>query len=148
VHLRRALLLFAIVLGLAALAASVSRPGEESTEREAAQSDSPAETTVEEPPTASPGSSVDAGLSEVTFAAGSDDTRRLQPGPATVLVEVDEPGQVEIPDLGLSQSGEPLTPARFEIFASEPGRHEIAFTPADGDESRGVGTLVIEASPG
>jgi hypothetical protein len=63
-------------------------------------------------------------------------------------VEVDEPGQVEIPDLDLSAPGDPLTPARFEIYSSESGAHKVLFTPAAGDESREVGTLVLEPEGG
>jgi hypothetical protein len=51
---------------------------------------------------------------------------------------------VAIPDLGLSGYGEPLTPARFDVLASEPGRHEIEFTPAAGDETGVAGSLVVE----
>ena len=70
-HVRRALLLFAIVLGLAAIAASVSRSPEESGER--------TERPVEPPaPTISPGTSVSSpGTAELSFDAGRDQTRRL-----------------------------------------------------------------------
>ena len=151
VHLRRALLLFAIVLGLAAIAASVSRPRDGADERatSAPSASPPAQT--ESGPTVSPGSA-DSGepLAEVTFGdSGREPTRRIAMDQATtVLVEVDEPGEVEIPDLGLSAPGEPLTPARFEIFGSEPGTHEVLFTPASGDEADEVGTLAIELDEG
>jgi hypothetical protein len=150
VHLRRALLLFAIVLGLAAIAASVSRPGEERTDAVPAPG-LPPPTETDKAPTVSPGNA-DAGerLAQVTFGdAAREPTRRVSAGQATtVLVEVDEPGQVEIPDLGLSAPGDPLTPARFEIFRSQSGAHEVLFTPASGDESRAVGTLAIEPDAG
>lgn len=150
VHLRRALLLFAIVLGLAAIAASVSRPQDPASERATPDPVAPA-TETERTPTVSPGS---AGTSEpprqVTFAdAEREPTRRVPAGQATtVLVEVDEPGEVEIPDLGLSASGDPLTPARFEIFRAEPGTHEVLFTAATADEPDEVGTLAIEPEEG
>ena len=150
-HLRRALLLFAIVLGLAALAASVSRPRDDASERATPAPGFPPPTETESSPTVSPGGA-DASepLAHVTFEdTEGKRTRRVPAGQATtVLVEVDEPGQVEVPELGLSASGDPLTPARFEIFSSEPGTHEVLFTPAAGDESSRVGTLAIEPDGG
>ena len=146
-HLRRALLLFAIVLGLAAIAASVSRPREGVSERATPAPGFPPPTETDQTPTVSPGSAGPSRpLTQVTFDdSARKPTRRVPAGQATtVLVEVDEPGQVEIPDLGLSAPGDPLTPARFEIFASESGSHEVLFTPAAGDESREVGMLAIE----
>ena len=151
VHLRRALLLFAIVLGLAAIAASVSRPREERSDQPASAPGFPPPTETEKTPTVSPGNA-DPGepLAQVTFGdEARKPTRRVAAGQATtVLVKVDEPGQVEIPDLGLSGPGDPLTAARFEIYRSEPGAHEVLFTPAAGDESREVGTLAIEPDGG
>ena len=143
-HLRRALLLFAIVLGLAAIAASVSRPRDTAGERAA-----PTTTESRPAPTVSPGNaSTGEPPVEVAFddAARGEPTRRLPAGQAaTVLVEVEEAGQVEIPDLGLSATGDPVTPARFDVFGSAPGSYEIRFTPASADESDTVGTLAIEA---
>ena len=147
-HLRRALLLFAIVLGLAAIAASVSRPREESGERSTPPPGFPPPTEREKPPTASPGPAVHTEVTELSFDASRDETLRLATGPATVTVEVEEAGQVEIADLGVSAAGEPLTPAIFDLFVSESGRYEITFTPAAGDESRSAGTLVVETGPG
>jgi hypothetical protein len=140
VHVRRALLLFAIVLGLAAIAASVSRSPEESGERAERPAEPPA-------PTVSPGASVfSAGTVELSFDAERDQTRRLDSGrPAVVFVEVDEPGLVEIPDLGRSAAADPLTPARFDLLVSEPGRFDITFTAADGSVSEPAGTLAVRA---
>jgi hypothetical protein len=151
VHLRRALLLFAIVLGLAAVAASVSRPRDGASERATPSPGFPPPTETERAPTVAPGRA-DTGepLAQVTFDdADGKPARRVAAGEATtVLVEVDEPGQVEIPDLGLSAPGDPLTPARFEIFGSKAGTHEVLFTSASGDESTEVGTLTIESDGG
>ncbi len=150
VHLRRALLLFAIVLGLAAIAASVSRPRDNASER-ATPGPVPPPTETQREPTVSPGT---AGTgdppAQVTFDdTAREPTRRVPAGQATtVLVEVEEPGEVEIPDLGLSATGDPLTPARFEIFGAEPGTHEVLFTAAAADESDEVGTLAIEPDEG
>jgi hypothetical protein len=144
VHLRRALLLFAIVLGLAAFAASVSGPGSDSGDSEQAATPPP----TQGAPTVSPGP---AGRSPVTlrFNAEREQVRRLEVGrAATIQVSVNEPGQVEIPLLGLTSTAEPVTPARFEIFASVAGRFPIGFTPAGGQESVPAGILdVTPAGP-
>jgi hypothetical protein len=151
VHLRRALLLFGIVLGLAAIAASVSRPRDDAGERATSAPSAPPAAQTERKPTVSPGSADSGGArADVVFgASGGQPTRRIPVHAAsTVLVEVDEPGQVEIPDLGLSAPGDPLTPARFEIFASEPGTHEVLFVPATDDGSDEVGTLAVGPDEG
>jgi hypothetical protein len=141
VHIRRALLLFAIVLGMAALVASLSRPAEERTTTDAR----------EEPgrgsATAAPGPPTDSPPRPVSFDAGSTERRRLPAGQAATLeVSVEQPGSVEIPGLGLSASTDEHTPARFEVFPTRSGRYEILFTPADGDESRPAGTLVVTSA--
>jgi hypothetical protein len=145
VHIRRALLLFAIVLGLAAIATSVSRSPEESGETES-QPAVPSE--AEHPPSVSSGDAAPvSGVRQLVFEADRDQTRRLDAGqPATVLVEVDEPGLVEIADLGLSAPAEPLTPARFPILTSNPDRVEITFTAVEDDVPEPAGTLVVRES--
>jgi hypothetical protein len=140
VHLRRALLLFAIVLGLAAIAASVSQQPRESGERaERPPAPAPEETpSVSAPPAR--------GTVELTFNAEREKSRSLDSGrPATVFVEVDEPGLVEIPDLGLSSPADPLTPARFDVLVSRPGTHPIVFTPVSEDAAKPAGVLVVES---
>jgi hypothetical protein len=140
VHVRRALLLFAIVLGLAAIAASISRTPDESRERAARP---PAQTGTDSAPSLAPGNAP-ASVLELTFNAEDDQRRRLQEEqPGTVFVEVDEPGLVEIPDLGLSAPADDLTPARFEVLIPEPGRFEITFTPVANDVPEPAGTLVV-----
>ncbi|MGH2716387.1 MAG: hypothetical protein ACRDM7_21380 [Thermoleophilaceae bacterium] len=138
-HLRRALLLFAIVLGLAAITASVSRPDEDSS------SPPPPPTVAEQPePTVEPGSAAPEAPGTLVLDTGPRERVRVEPGqPVTLEVSVDEPGLVEIPTLGLSAFGEPLTPARFEILTSDSGRLEVTFTPVDTDESEPAGTLVV-----
>ena len=137
-HVRRALLLFAIVLGLAALAASLSRTNEDDPLKpETAPRSEPTTPRVSPAPAPAP-------PEELAFDAAEDDVEELDEGrPATVEVTVDEPGQVEIPLLGLSAAAEPLTPARFDVLPSESGRYELTFTPAAGDESRPAGTLDV-----
>jgi hypothetical protein len=143
VHLRRALLLFAIVLGLAAIAASVSRPRDTSED----PSRAPPITEAEQPPTAAPGTAAPAtpAAVELTFFAGDPEAQRIRAGQAaTVYVEVEEPGQVAIPDLGMSAAAEPLTEARFDVLTRETGRHPILFEPAGADDAQvRVGTLVV-----
>ena len=138
-HIRRALLLFAIVLGMAALVASFSRPAEEGTKTETTAQPGPGSET------ATPGPPTDTPPRPVSFEAGSAERRRLTAGRAATLeVSVEEPGSVEIPGLGLSASTDEHTPARFELFPTRAGRYAILFTPADGDESRPAGTLVVD----
>jgi hypothetical protein len=141
VHLRRALLLFAIVLGMAALVASLSRPIEERR----------GQTTASEPREPGPPEAAPAPAPElpptVTFDAVKDESRRVAAGSAaTVEVSVDEPGDVAIPGMGLIEPAEPLTPARFDILANSPGRYELTFTPADGDPSEPAGSLVVTSA--
>jgi hypothetical protein len=145
VHIRRALLLFAIVLGLAAIAASVSRSPDDSGDGEPPPG---VQSEPEEAPSVSAGDAPPvSGLRELEFDAERDQTRRLAAGqPATVFVEVDEPGLVEIADLGVSAPAEPLTPARFEILTSHPDRYTITFTAAGDDLPGAAGTLVVRES--
>ena len=141
-HIRRALLLFAIVLGMAALVASFSRPPEERTATE--QSQQPSQEPG--PETAAAPAPVDTPPQPISLDATSRDRRRLEQGrAATVEVAVDEPGSVEVPDLGLTSSADEHTPARFEVFPTRAGSYAILFTPADGDRSRPAGTLVVTA---
>jgi hypothetical protein len=138
VHLRRALLLFAIVLGTAALVASLSQPAEERTETK--------QTAEPSAPTATPTPSSRPEL-PISFDAGRDESRRMRAGQAATLeVTVTEPGSVEIPDLGLSSPAAPLTPARFEVLPAEPGDYEIVFTAAAAAETEPAGRLVVTSA--
>jgi hypothetical protein len=140
VELRRVLLLFAIVLGVAAVITSVSQPRNPGGERDAAPAGPPSTPRAEPGPGAPP-------RAELEIEDGARPAlERLEIGrPATLSVKVREPGFVEIPSLGLSGFGEPLTPARFEILAREQGSHTVRFTPSGQSESRTIGTLRIEA---
>jgi hypothetical protein len=136
VELRRALLLFAIVLGLAAIVTSVSRP------ERAPRDDGSALPDASEP-------EVGAGPlggrpAPIRFSASEPKVRRLEAGrPATVTVNVPAPGLVELKGLGLSSAAEPLTPARFDVLEEDPGRYEVSFTPTKGDEARRAGPLRV-----
>jgi hypothetical protein len=137
VHLRRALLLFAIVLGLAALVASVSSP------RDERKQSTPPPATGDRAPTVTPGAARP-NAARVVFPATRRATRRLDAGrPAVVVVEARTAGQAEIPRLGLSAPAERRTPARFDVLTTRPGRYEIRFTPAEGGETILAGTLIV-----
>jgi hypothetical protein len=139
VHLRRALLLFAIVLAMAALAASLSRPLEP--RRTPANQREPrdrAPATVSAQPAPPP---VPAPLE---LDATKNRAVRMPAGHAATLeVSVPEAGNVAIPDMGLSAAADRFTPARFDIFASKPGRYELRFTPAVGGPEETAGRLVV-----
>jgi hypothetical protein len=133
VHLRRALLLFAIVLGLAALATSVSRPSRESPERERSAGPVTREASPQEPGT-------DGDLRLPTRAKRP---LLIRTGEAvSVQVPVPEPGLVELPGLGLSSPAERPTPARFDLLINDPGIYRVRFTPAGAGASRYLGRIV------
>jgi hypothetical protein len=146
---RRAVLLFAIVLGLAAIASSIMRPSDRAgggtdadsaTETTGGSSARPAATPVPGAPPVGP--------TTIRFSSSRKvKLRKLERGrPATVVVAVDAPGQVEIPSLGLSQPAEPVTPARFDLLVSQAGRHAIVMRPADSAAAAArIGTLKIVA---
>jgi len=129
VKLRRALLLFAVVLGLAAIVVSFSRPAK----RDVGSSDpSQAQRSTAEPEL-------------ISFSATAQPrTQRLAANrAAAVTVEVTRTGQVDVPGLGLTAAAEPLTPARFDVLESQAGDYTVRFTPAADSEARTVGTLKI-----
>lgn len=131
-HLRRAVLLFAIVLGLTAVAASLAPP-----QRQAA---APQPAPV---------------LAAPSTAATSPRTVRLtaQPGRrlpvlavrtgehVLVIVDSSSAGQVSLPGLGRISDIEPGTPAGFDLFVPQSGRYAVQFIPPLGEPSR-IATLV------
>jgi hypothetical protein len=142
VHLRRALLLFAIVLGLAAIAASLSRPSNQPRQNPPPTTPSPMRT--EKPQLAPGGASASGPPEPLLLSAKRHETRHLRAGqPATLEVAVDEPGQVQLAALGMSSTAEPHTPARFDILVRDQGRYPVNFTPSGGDETRPAGTLIV-----
>lgn len=81
----------------------------------------------------------------VRFVAGRGPgaVRRVARGEhVTVTVEVDQPGQVVAPELGLSAPANPRTPASLDLFAGRPGRFALILEPTDGILRR-AGTLVV-----
>jgi hypothetical protein len=138
-------MLFAIVLGMAALVASLSRPPADRAKTEPRTEPGPG-TAPSGPATARP-APADTSRRPLSFDAASRDRRRAPVDRAATLeITVDEPGSVEIPDLGLSATTDEHAPARFEIFPTRAGNYEILFTPARGDESRPAGSLVVTAA--
>jgi hypothetical protein len=129
-------MLFALVLGLTALAASIApapRVGETET--------TPA------PPAAPPAPSTDEpGEVQVKFRAprarGKPPARKVVPGrPLVVEVASKAPGQVRIPRLGRIASVTETVPARFSVLAPAAGRYDVLFEPTGGEIER-VGSIV------
>ena len=140
--MRRAILLFAIVLGLAAVATSISRPQDPPVEEHPDRAQRrPGASSL---PTANPRP---AGARERVLAfraRGQPRIRYLPAGRAAIVkVSVPQPGEVELEGLGLSAPAEPLTPARFEVLATEQDRHRVRFSPVAGGEARTAGVLQV-----
>ena len=130
-HLRRALLLFALVLGLTALATAVA-PTPKSQDNG----------TVEAPPPRSPLPSPTVVTFEAPAKHGQVPHRNVSAS-ANVIVRVEsaEGGQASIP--GLAQLGTVAvgSPAEFNLLDVNPGTYDVMFQPALGTPAR-VGRLV------
>ena len=125
VQLRRVLLLFALVLGLSALVASLA----------------PSPDTDEEPPAETVAAPPSARAEPVDVSLAG--TQRVPLGARLSLeVPVRRPGDVVLHSLGLRQSADPLAPARFELLAEPPGSHPVTLVPLEGQE-RVLGRLVF-----
>jgi len=132
VHVRRALLLFAIVLGFAALAAAISQ--------------APRRTGANRAPIAAPlpEAEVRPPVRLELSARGRPRSLRLAAGnAATLTVSVPEPGQVELQDPALTSPAEPSTPASFPLLIDRPARYPVLFTAVDSDEPRRIGTVIV-----
>ena len=127
-QIRRVLLLFALVLGLSALVASLAPPPED------ADRGQTTETTVAAPPPP-PGPAMQR-MTVRMPARGLGAprvTRRVREGSSFSLeVPVREAGDVVVDELGLRQSVDPRTPARFYLLADPAGRYTVAFVPVLG----------------
>jgi hypothetical protein len=146
VHLRRALLLLALVFGLAAVVASLSAPPEPAGENAAAPP-------LRAPrPAPSPGAG---GAYDGRGAVGLDlDARRRRAAPVrrelpvgthvVASVLVDAPGEASIEGLGLVAFAEPRAPARFDLLLDAPESYDVRFDPLGEDPPRTVATLVAE----
>ncbi len=150
-EIRRAILLFAVVLGVAAVVSTITRPPERGSDAvsESSGGKQTGAATTPSSSTPAPGTRTPQPTT-VEFGSGAKPpTRTVEVGqPATVLVEVGTPGQVDIPSLGLTDTAEPLTPALFEVLATAKGEHAILAQPAGSDSPPAkVGTLkVVPAS--
>jgi hypothetical protein len=128
VHFRRAILLFALILGLAALVAAVSPT-------RVARGPAIA------PPTA--GSGTEPAIRELAFSVGGKRVRRAREGEHVVLSVASEAGGLAtIPRLGRTASVGPAAPAQFDLLAPAPGRYDVMIEPSGASEPRRVGTLV------
>jgi hypothetical protein len=135
-HLRRALLLFALVLGVSALVASLAPPPPER------RSTPKRPTPTGEAPQAQPRERL-GGPARVDFGRG---TKRVDvPAHVIVTVRVPQAGHVELSGLDQVGSAEPGTPATFDLFLGQPGRYAVAFAPARGGAPRRLGTLVARS---
>ena len=144
-ELRRALLLFAIVLGLAAIVSSLARPP--ASEEQADRAEPPAQSAGPTQPTA--GSRPARRTPVIRFGTAREPkTETLKAGTAaTVRVRVQEPGQVSIEGLGLIGQAASLTPARFDVLSTRPGRYEVRFTAVSDGRSRLLGFLQVVPAP-
>jgi hypothetical protein len=132
VHLRRAILLFALVLGLTALAAAVSPTRNATT---------PTTPTVSP---STPAATAEPRAVEFVSASGAPQVRRARTGEHIVLmVTAPQGGLVTIPRLGRTASVSAAAAARFDVLAPAPGRYDLLLTPSGGSGEPGpVGTLV------
>jgi len=147
-ELRRALLLFAIVLGLAAVVSSVANPPVRKGDRAA---DEPAPTAPRSSPSRPTARARPAAgrITDIRFVVGKRrSTETVQAGTAnTVTVSVEEAGQVSIDGLGLIAQADPLVPARFDVLSTTPGRYPVRFRAVPDTESRLLGVLQIVPAP-
>jgi hypothetical protein len=126
------------VLGVAAIASSIARPPDRGGDETA--SDRAAAPVAGKPTRKSPQPTT------IEFEPGAKPrTLELEVGqPATVLVAVETPGEVDIPSLGLTEPAEPLTPALFELLVTEAGSHPIVVQPAASETLRSrIATLKV-----
>jgi hypothetical protein len=134
-HLQRAALLIAIVLGLTALAASLAPSRQSGNQTSQTQQPPPPPPPVAPAPTA-----------RLTFRAPPGRRAQVVKARAGDHVVVDvassTPGEASIPELGLSGSAEPKTPASFDVIVPQAGqRYAVMFAPPSGAPST-IGTLV------
>ena len=131
-HLRRAVLLFALVLGLTALAAAVS-PSRDSGDDSAQPA--PAAGSADVLPRQL--------VFEVRSATRPQVLRARAGAHVVVVVRAAAGGLVSVPALGRTGTVSPATPARFDLLTPAPGRYDVMFTESGGgSEPRRVGTLL------
>ena len=122
-ELRRALLLFAIVLGIAALVSAVTRPVDHRRDRTTTAEEPVAPLTAPVPETTPSASPRPEPSDDVIVIDPKSKTAEVAAGrSATLSVAVEGPGQVAIDGLGLTAAAEPGTPARFDILVDFTGQ--------------------------
>jgi hypothetical protein len=137
-HLRRALLLMAVVL-LAAAAVQLLVPIPRTRDRPLAQPERNRPGTTR---AAAPTRTVD-----LRYPAAKPVPAPTVPRGAHVLVRVSAraTGQVSLTGFGLVQAVEPGTPAVFDVLAMRPGHYDVAFEPVVGRSVR-IGRLTVSES--
>jgi hypothetical protein len=132
-HLRRAILLMAVILLVVAIVGALVPV--------------PRERTPAEAPHATPGGAAAAPLRTLSlrYPPRERAPRLRVDADAHVVVQVatSVSGQATVQALDLVAQAEPDTPARFDVLATRPGRFQIAFQPAGGGAARTVGTLRV-----
>jgi hypothetical protein len=134
---RRLLVLVAVLMGLTALAATLSPPPESLRRTPPSESPTPSAT----PPPATPPSSSDSVNARISATAP-----RARHVTASVgdLVTLDVTGDVVdtvvIDDLAVVEPIDPDSPAQVELYAGAPGRYPIRLL----SSGRSIGTLRIE----
>ena len=135
-HLRRALLLMALVVFVVAAVGALAPP--------------PGDRTEDEGPGLAPAPVAEAPPEPLALRYPARDRGkrlRVATGAHVVLqVETRQAGEASIPELGLVLPADPATPARFDVLAGRPGTYDVTFDPAIGDPGV-VGRLVV-ATPG
>jgi hypothetical protein len=133
VHIRRAILLFALVLGLTAVAASLAPTPRES------RNQTPSK--VPPPPPAPAGQGITVVKLRAPATAKPPEPQVKTGTHVVIAVSSSQAGQAAIPTLGRIASVGAYSPARFDLNAPAPGRYPVWFT-APGGEAQQVGTLV------
>jgi hypothetical protein len=138
-ELRRALLLFAIVLGIAALVSAIAQPPERRSKTATEDTAAP----PLPPPTTKPTASPQPPGGPIALRLGpKNKTVKVETGAAaTLTVVVAEPGQVTLEGLGLTASAEPNTPARFDLLVATPDTYRVLLAPSAGGEPRAIGSI-------
>jgi hypothetical protein len=140
-HLRRALLLFAVILGSLAIVASLTPMPDRRTNEEPV---APSELDIP------PGERVNKEILQRRFDVdrppkGDPPVRRVALGRHVVVTVVARrPGDVEIQGLGQIRSAEPGTPAVFDLLLDRPGRFGLVFDPVNGKPFR-AGALNVRS---
>ena len=149
-------MLFALVLVVAALAASFSRTSDSGDPLTPPNPNAERTQTDTQPDTDSDGTLGHPGqrtgldrraARHARVRRREDQTRRLATGAAaSVEVSVDEPGQVSLPLLGSDRIGRAAHAGPLRRPGHRRGgNYPVVFTPAQGDEEREVGTLTVTA---